>query len=73
MGDERATVNGQERWEQLAVTATGPLVQARNHAVRGPVIDAIRAGRVRTLAQVVAALEEWGRRERGTERECPDT
>src|SRR5918911_956128 len=44
--------------EQLAVTAAGPLVQARNHAVRGPVIDAIRAGRVRTLAQVEAALEE---------------
>jgi hypothetical protein len=48
--------------EQLAVTAAGPLVQARNHAVRGPVIEAIRSGRVRTLAQVEAALEEERRR-----------
>src|SRR5918911_3386187 len=55
--------------EQLAVTAAGPLVQARNHAVRGSVIDAIRAGRVRTLAQVEAALEEERRRREGrTER-----
>src|SRR5919206_381957 len=53
--------------EQLAVTAAGPLVQARNHAVRGPDIDAIRAGRVRTLAQVEAALEEERRREHWTE------
>ena len=53
--------------EQLAVTAAGPLVQARNHALRGPVIDAIRAGRVRTLAQVEAALEEERRREHWTE------
>ena len=54
--------------EQLAVTAAGPLVKARNHPLRGPVIDAIRAGRVRTLAQVEAALEaERGRRERRTE------
>jgi hypothetical protein len=53
--------------EQLTVTAAGPLVQARNHVVRGPVIDAIRAGRVRTLAQVEAALEEERRREGRTE------
>ena len=53
--------------EQLAVTAAGPLVQARNHALRGPVIDAIRAGRVRTLTQVEAALEEERRREHWTE------
>jgi len=44
--------------EHLAVTAAGPLVQARNRAIRGPVIAAIRAGRVRTLAEVEAALDE---------------
>jgi ParB family chromosome partitioning protein len=44
--------------EHLAATAAGPLVQARNRAIRGPVIAAIHAGRVRTLAQVEAALDE---------------
>jgi len=43
--------------EHLAATAAGPLVQARNRAIRGPVIAAIRAGHVRTLAEVEAALD----------------
>jgi len=56
--------------EYLAATAAGPLVQARNRAIREPVIAAIRAGHVRTLAQIEAALdEERARRGRPTGRD----
>jgi ParB/RepB/Spo0J family partition protein len=43
--------------ELITPTAAGPLVEARNHALRAPIIELIRARAVRTSAEVEQALE----------------
>jgi len=47
--------------EIISVTAAGPLVERKNLAVRGPVLDQVRARQLRTGAQIEQALEELHR------------
>ncbi len=47
--------------EVISVTAAGPLVEHKNYTLRGPVLDDIRSGRLRTGAEIEGALEQLRR------------